>query len=520
MPYPIAVDSDYGVWNAFDNHYWPAVYIADAQGRIRYHHFGEGEYAMQEMVIQQLLLEAGAEDVDLDLVSVDPVGLEVAADYRTLRSPETYLGYGQATGMASPDGLRADEAHDYTPPTSLRLNEWAPAGGWSISRRAATATAPNARLAFRFQARDVNLVMGPAVRGTAIPFRVYLDGQPATGAHGTDVDADGNGTRRGAADLPTHPPTGPDHRARLRDRVPRPGRRALLLHLRLIRGTGDARGRRALGSGLFASKRGRMMDATGSAEGDAVGEVWPALPNEAWQDTLDTLHMWTQIVGKTKLELVPFLNQWWEVGFTVTARGMTTSTIPFGHRVFQIDFDFLDHRLDILVNDGRTRSIPLHPQSVADFYQEFMGALAELGIRVRITTNPVEVENTIPFDQDRVHASYDPEYVNALVAHPAPGGSAPPAVPQPLCRQEQPGPLLVGLLRSRRDPLLRPTRARTGVADPLDGPWCGPGAGLCRLLAGEREGAGAGLLRLHLSPSLRAAGRRSSSRTRPPTTST
>jgi thiol-disulfide isomerase/thioredoxin len=194
VPYPIAVDSDYGVWNAFDNHYWPAVFIADAEGRIRYHHFGEGEYAMQEMVIQQLLLEAGAEDVDPDLVSVDPVGLEVAADYQTLRSPETYLGYGQATGMASPDGLRADESHDYAPATRLGLNEWAPAGGWAISRRAATATAANARLAYRFQARDVNLVMGPAERGTTIPFRVYVDGQPATDAHGTDVDADGTGT--------------------------------------------------------------------------------------------------------------------------------------------------------------------------------------------------------------------------------------------------------------------------------------------------------------------------------------
>ena len=194
VPYPIAVDSDYGVWRAFDNHYWPAVYIADAQGRIRYHHFGEGEYAMQEMVIQQLLLEAGADDVDPDLVSVDPVGLEVAADYRTLRSPETYLGYGQATGMASPDGLWSDASHDYTPATSLGLNEWAPAGFWSISRRAATSTAPNARFAIRFQARDVNLVMGPAVRGTTIPFRVSLDGLPATGAHGTDVDADGTGT--------------------------------------------------------------------------------------------------------------------------------------------------------------------------------------------------------------------------------------------------------------------------------------------------------------------------------------
>src|SRR5215217_3467728 len=194
VPYPIAVDSDYGVWSAFDNHYWPAVYIADAQGRLRYHHFGEGEYAMTEMAIQQLLVEAGAQDVNPDLVSVDPVGLEVAADYQTLRSPETYLGYGQATGMASPDGLRADAAHDYPPPTRLGLNEWAPAGEWSISARAATATAANARLAYRFQARDVNLVMGPAERGTAIPFRVSLDGQPATEAHGTDVAADGTGT--------------------------------------------------------------------------------------------------------------------------------------------------------------------------------------------------------------------------------------------------------------------------------------------------------------------------------------
>ena len=138
--------------------------------------------------------EAGAKDVDMDLVSVDPVGLEVAADYRTLRSPETYLGYGQAAGMASPDGLQADESHDYTRPERLGLNEWAPEGSWSISRRAATATAPNARLLYRFQARDVNLVMGPAERGTAIPFRVYLDGQPATDAHGTDVAADGTGT--------------------------------------------------------------------------------------------------------------------------------------------------------------------------------------------------------------------------------------------------------------------------------------------------------------------------------------
>ena len=153
------------------------------------------------------------------------------------------------------------------------------------------------------------------------------------------------------------------------------------------------------------------MDATIPAQGDAAREIWPALPYEAWKDSLDTLHMWTQIVGKVKLELVPFLNDWWQVAFTVTARGLTTATIPFGRRVFQVDFDFIDHRLDIHVSDGTSRSIPLLPRSVADFYQEFMAALGSLGLGVTITTNPVEVENTIPFDQDHVHASYDPAYI-------------------------------------------------------------------------------------------------------------
>ena len=154
-----------------------------------------------------------------------------------------------------------------------------------------------------------------------------------------------------------------------------------------------------------------MMDAPAVAQENAVGEIWPALPYTEWKDTLETLHMWTQIVGKVKLKLVPFLNEWWEVGFTVTARGLTTSTIPSGHRVFQVDFDFLDHRLDILVSDGTSRSLLLRPRSVAAFYHEFMGALEALGIEVKITTAPQEVEHTIPFDQDQVHASYDPEYV-------------------------------------------------------------------------------------------------------------
>src|SRR5947209_14890408 len=131
------------------------------------------------------------------------------------------------------------------------------------------------------------------------------------------------------------------------------------------------------------------MDATIPAQGDAVGEIWPALPYEAWKDSLDTLHMWTQIVGKVKLELVPFLNDWWQVAFTVTARGLTTSTIPFGRRVFQVDFDFIDHRLDIHVSDGTSQSIALLSRSVADFYQEFMRALRALGFDFKINTTPV-----------------------------------------------------------------------------------------------------------------------------------
>ncbi len=192
--YPIALDNDYRVWRAFANHFWPAIYLADGQGRIRYHHFGEGEYAMTEMAIQQMLLEAGASDVAEGVVSVEPTGLEVAADFGTLRSPETYLGYGQASGFASPDGLRPDQPHDYAAVPRLNLNYWAPAGTWTITDRAALLDEPGGRLAFRFQARDVNLVMGPAQRGTAIRFRVRFDGLPAGAAHGSDVQADGSGT--------------------------------------------------------------------------------------------------------------------------------------------------------------------------------------------------------------------------------------------------------------------------------------------------------------------------------------
>jgi thiol-disulfide isomerase/thioredoxin len=193
VEYPIAVDSNYGVWEAFANHFWPAIYIADAEGRIRYHHFGEGEYAMAEMVIQQLLLEAGAEGVDPDLVSVEPTGFEVGADWLTLRTPETYVAFGRSAGFASPDRARLNEPHTYPEPSRLGLNEWAPSGAWTLAQHAAISNEPGARLSFQFQARDVNLVMGPPARGTSVSFRVLLDGQAPGDAHGFDVDDQGNG---------------------------------------------------------------------------------------------------------------------------------------------------------------------------------------------------------------------------------------------------------------------------------------------------------------------------------------
>ena len=205
---------------------------------IRYHHFGEGEYAMTEMVIQQLLLDAGAQGLGQDLVDVDPQGLEVAADWRTLQSPETYAGYRQATGFAQEDVARFDESVAYTLPARLRLNDWALAGQWTVAGHASVANAPGARIAFQFHARDVNLVMGPATRGTSIPFRVFLDGQPAGNAVGTRRGRRWHRDRRRAADVPADPPAGRDRRAPVRDRVPRRRCRGLLLHVRLRRSPG------------------------------------------------------------------------------------------------------------------------------------------------------------------------------------------------------------------------------------------------------------------------------------------
>jgi hypothetical protein len=141
-------------------------------------------------------------------------------------------------------------------------------------------------------------------------------------------------------------------------------------------------------------------------------ETWPPLPLAGWQDTLDTLHMWTQIAGKIKLELTPFLNEWWNIALTLTARGLTTGPIPAGPRVFQIDFDFIDHNLAITASDGEIKTLPLIPRSVASFYAELLGTLGAMGIDVTINPIPAEVPNPIPCDINETHDSYDPDSVN------------------------------------------------------------------------------------------------------------
>jgi thiol-disulfide isomerase/thioredoxin len=194
IAYPVATDNDYAVWSAFGNHYWPALYFADAEEHIRHHHFGEGEYAQSEMVIQQLLAEAGSTGAGTDRVSVDPRGLEAPADWATLRSPENYTGYGRTEGFASPGGPVPGTPHGYTAAERLGLNQWALSGDWTMEAEAATVNAAGGRIACRFHARDLNLVMGPSTPGTPARFRVLLDGQPPGTAHGTDADGDGHGT--------------------------------------------------------------------------------------------------------------------------------------------------------------------------------------------------------------------------------------------------------------------------------------------------------------------------------------
>jgi thiol-disulfide isomerase/thioredoxin len=193
VDYPIAVDSDHAIWRALKNEYWPALYIVDVQGRIRHHQFGEGGYDQSERIIQQLLSEAGSGGGSRELVAVDARGAEVAADWDSLKSPENYVGYDRTENFASPGGAASGKPRIYAVPSRLRINQWALSGDWTVGSQATALNKPNGRIAYRFHARDLHLVMGPAARGASVRFRVLIDGQPPGPAHGIDVDEQGNG---------------------------------------------------------------------------------------------------------------------------------------------------------------------------------------------------------------------------------------------------------------------------------------------------------------------------------------
>jgi thiol-disulfide isomerase/thioredoxin len=176
VDYPIALDNDYAIWEAFDNRYWPALYVVDVEGQTRHHRFGEGDYERTEEVVQQLL------GISEPPVSVEAEGVEAAADWETLESPENYLGYERTENFDSPGAA------------ALRLNHWALAGDWTVERGTSVLNEAGGGISYRFHARDLNVVMGPAARGTPVPFRVTLDGQEPGAAHGVDVDERGEGT--------------------------------------------------------------------------------------------------------------------------------------------------------------------------------------------------------------------------------------------------------------------------------------------------------------------------------------
>ena len=190
IDYPVAVDNDYDVWNAFDNHYWPALYFVDTDGVIRDQHFGEGRYEESERVIQQLL------GVDRELTPVEGLGAEAEADWDHLHTPETYLGYSRADRLPTSDPAAFNERRAYELPERLHSNHWALAGEWTIGRESVVLDEAGGRIAFRFHARDAHLVLSPGAR-EPIPFRVFLDGEAPGPSHGVDVDADGNGLLRG-----------------------------------------------------------------------------------------------------------------------------------------------------------------------------------------------------------------------------------------------------------------------------------------------------------------------------------
>ncbi|HQU92538.1 MAG TPA: redoxin family protein [Pyrinomonadaceae bacterium] len=193
VDYPIAVDSDQKVWRAFNNRYWPAFYFVDSKGQIRHHRFGEGDYERSERVIQQLLAEAGGKNIPTDLVVPSGQGVKAEADWKNLRSGENYLGYERTANFASLGGVLPDKSNQYAVPSKLLLNQWAIAGEWKFAASSIKAEKPNGRIAYRFHARDVHLVMGSTNPAIPVRFRILIDGKPPGSSRGIDVDADGHG---------------------------------------------------------------------------------------------------------------------------------------------------------------------------------------------------------------------------------------------------------------------------------------------------------------------------------------
>jgi cytochrome c biogenesis protein CcdA/thiol-disulfide isomerase/thioredoxin len=193
IEYPVAIDNDYAIWRAFGNEYWPAHYFIDARGRIRHHHFGEGEYDESERVIQQLLAEAGKSSVSNSVVAVQATGAEAASDITDTLSPETYIGFTRAENFVSPGGSVRDAPHLYTAGTP-QLNHWGLSGDWTVNGEHAELNQPGGGIVYRFHARDLHLVLGPAAEAAPIRFRITIDGAPPGDSHGADTDADGEGT--------------------------------------------------------------------------------------------------------------------------------------------------------------------------------------------------------------------------------------------------------------------------------------------------------------------------------------
>ncbi|MCU1779493.1 cytochrome c biogenesis protein DipZ [Pseudomonas sp. 14P_5.3_Bac1] len=194
ITYPVAIDNNYKIWRAFNNQYWPAHYFADAKGQIRYHHFGEGDYAESERVIQQLLQEAGATNVAGGLIEADAKGVEQAPDMNEVQSPETYLGFQRAENFVTTGTLGTDTVVNYPAAGTLALNNWTLEGPWNVGGQQATLDQAGGRIVYRFHARDLHLVLGPGADGKPVRFKVTIDGQAPGDAHGTDVAPDGSGT--------------------------------------------------------------------------------------------------------------------------------------------------------------------------------------------------------------------------------------------------------------------------------------------------------------------------------------